>query len=220
MFFFIKCNQTGLVWLFNCPEGCQNILTHKKVKLNQITGIIITHLSIHYISGIIGLLSSFSLNNRQNKLKLYGPAGLQYYLQFLRKYSHTTFQYYLDVYIASQRYIDITKQYTLFIQPITKDYSDRLCCFIEQERKGKFKFKKAQIFQLPQGSLYGNLKRSKKFLLPDGQQICGKYFTNNSHLGLKISHSKNVYCKRNQIEIIHNTDILIINYEKNFYISY
>lgn len=209
MFFFIKCNQTGLVWLFNCPEGCQNILTYKKVKLNQITGIIITHLNVYCISGIIGLLASLNLNNRQNKLQLYGPTGLENYLQFLRKYSHTTFQYYLDIYVTGYRYVKITDQYSLFIQPITQTGDRRLCCFIERENKGKFIFQKAKFFKLPRGCLYGALKSSKKFLLPDGQRICGKYFTYAPHIGLKISYLENIYCKRSQIEILHNTDILI-----------
>ena len=54
--FLVKRSSMGIVWLFNCPEGCQHILIQKKIKLHQINNIFITSLDVKSIAGIIGLL--------------------------------------------------------------------------------------------------------------------------------------------------------------------
>lgn len=212
MSFLIKCNQTGFVWLFNCPEGCQKILIEKKIKFSRIIGIIITNLDNKYIAGMIGLLSSLSLSSRRNKIKIYGPLGLKNYLQFLRKYSQTTFRYILEIYIIHHQYIQITHKYLLYIYPEIQNRCHLTSIFLEKEKVGKFKLKKAQSFSLPAGPLYGKLKTHQKLLLPNGQLISGKHFTQPYSSGVKILYLCYNNCKRDNIENMYKTDIVVENF--------
>ena len=103
--FLIKLSQRGDVWLFNCIESCQHILSIKKIKISQIKKIVITDSSIDHVSGLLGLLSSISLNTMTERIDLFGPDGLQYYIFGGRKYSHTNFRYKLYVHDLSYELI-------------------------------------------------------------------------------------------------------------------
>ena len=86
------CNSKE-IWLLNCSEGCQHLLRKKNIKISYISKIIITSLNIENLSGLLGLLSSLSLINRQKKLSIYSPQGLDKYLNLGKKYSQTNFRY-------------------------------------------------------------------------------------------------------------------------------
>ena len=101
--FFIKFSQCSDVWLFNCFEGCQHVLSINKIKISQIKKIIITENSIYYISGLLGLLSSISLNTEIDRIDIVGPVGLKYYMFGGRKYSQTNFRYKLYIHELSRQ---------------------------------------------------------------------------------------------------------------------
>jgi ribonuclease Z len=198
--FLIKRSSMGIVWLFNCPEGCQHILIQKKIKLHQINNIFITSLEIKNIAGIIGLLSSLSLNSRIHNLSIYGPQGLFQYLQLSRKYSQTTFKYKLNIYILKNGFIKINNLYDTYIYTRNPSINKLQCLILEEEKIGRFKPQKANIFQIKTGPWYGKLKSQYKLIGPDGCIITGKYFTNPYNLGFKITYLFHNYCFRNSIE--------------------
>ncbi|MFN4079805.1 MAG: ribonuclease Z [Saprospiraceae bacterium] len=64
-------------FLLDCGEGTQMQLFRYKVKYERIESIFITHLHGDHIFGMAGLLTSFSLRNRQKPLAVYSPPGLR-----------------------------------------------------------------------------------------------------------------------------------------------
>ena len=68
--FALNLQNSKEIWLFNCNQGCQHQLQKSKIKINHISKIIITSLNIENISGLLGLLSSLSLINRNKKLNI------------------------------------------------------------------------------------------------------------------------------------------------------
>nr|QHO64052.1 Ribonuclease Z [Lympha mucosa] len=217
--FLIKRSSIGIVWLFNCPEGCQHILIQKKIKLNQINNIFITSLEIKNIAGITGLLSSLSLNSRIHTLNIYGPQGLFQYLQLSRKYSQTTFKYKLNIYIVQNGFIKINHLYNTYIYPVHNSNNKLQCLILEEEKTGRFKPQKANIFQIKTGPLYGKLKSKYKLIGPDGCIIRGQYFTNQYDLGFKIIYLFHNYCHRNSIESTWINKIIKQNNNKIISIS-
>nr|YP_009314435.1 Ribonuclease Z [Liagoropsis maxima]SCW22689.1 Ribonuclease Z [Liagoropsis maxima] len=199
--FLIKCSQTGQVWLFNCPEGCQHILNQKRIKIHQIRHIILTNLEIDNLAGIIGLLSSLSLSCRVKTINIYGPPGLLHYLHFARKYSQTTFKYKLIIHIINHEYIDTSLSYLLYSQPVDNHKHSLLYIFLEKEKIGRFQIRKAQIYGIQPGPFYGFLKIQKKYLLPDGNIVSGKHFTHKHAKGLKLLYVPGEYTYRLPFEL-------------------
>lgn len=67
----------GHTFLIDCGEGAQMELRKHKVKFNQIKHIFISHLHGDHCFGLIGLISTFRLLNREAELHIYGPKGIK-----------------------------------------------------------------------------------------------------------------------------------------------
>jgi ribonuclease Z len=64
-------------FLIDCAEGTQVQLRKSKVKFSKINHIFISHLHGDHFYGLIGLISTFMLLNRESDLHVYGPKGIK-----------------------------------------------------------------------------------------------------------------------------------------------
>jgi len=64
-------------FLIDCGEGTQVQLRKQKIKFSRINHIFISHLHGDHFYGLIGLISTFTLLNRENDLHVYGPVGIK-----------------------------------------------------------------------------------------------------------------------------------------------
>lgn len=65
------------VFLIDCAEGTQVQLRKSKVKFSKINHIFISHLHGDHFYGLVGLVSTFMLLNRESDLHIYGPKGIK-----------------------------------------------------------------------------------------------------------------------------------------------
>nr|YP_009773970.1 conserved hypothetical plastid protein [Caulacanthus okamurae]QIZ74587.1 conserved hypothetical plastid protein [Caulacanthus okamurae] len=193
------------IWLFNCCQGCQQMMEKKTIKMSQISKIIITELNIENISGLLGLLSSLSLINRKKVLNIYGIKGLEKYLDFGKKYSQTKFRYNLYFHIFRTGFI--AKNKNCYMYSVLNNIRFEFLLF-SKEQYGKFYLNYAKKFNLVKGPLYGKLKKGYRLLLPDGFILDGNEFTDKNKTGYKKSLIICRYCARNSTEISKESDIL------------
>lgn len=185
--FLIKLKQLGHIWIFNCFEGCQHLLATKNIKVSQIKKIIVTNNNIDNLGGLLGLLSTISLNTNINRIDIYGPEGLDKYVLLGRKYSYTSFRYklYFHTISSSIRINDLD----LSIYAFTNDfsYSDLDYVFIFAENSASFNLNHAIDFNVPFGPLFGFLKSGKNLILPDGFILYSHCFISGYYLGMKLA---------------------------------
>lgn len=79
----------GHTFLIDCGEGTQMELRKHKVKFNQIKHIFISHLHGDHCFGLIGLISTFRLLNREAELHIYGPKGIKDLIMLQLKLSNS-----------------------------------------------------------------------------------------------------------------------------------
>ena len=91
----------GFNFLVDCGEGTQIQLINYKIRRSRISHIFISHLHGDHYFGLIGLLTSFSLLNRQQELHIVGPAPLQQIIELQLKVADTTLCY--DLYFHTIR---------------------------------------------------------------------------------------------------------------------
>jgi len=181
--FIIKLIHLKDIWLFNCCDGCQHILIQEEIKVNYISKIIITNLHPDNLSGLLGLLSSLNLSGRNKPLHIYGPLGLEAYIDLGKKYSHTNFCYNIYIHtIQAGLFIDHTN-YRIY--SIVRDDHFEFT-ILSHEKYGTFSLGKAKKFNIIKGPLYGQLKKGINFILPDGFIINGVEFTNYKCIGIKL----------------------------------
>ena len=95
--------RRGKWWLFDCGEGTQHQIMRSPLKLSQLEKIFITHLHGDHLYGLIGLLASRSLRGgAPSPVQLFGPPGLEDYLNAIMRISPVHLQYPLSITTISE----------------------------------------------------------------------------------------------------------------------
>ena len=90
-------NLLGRFFLIDCGEGTQMQLRKNKIKIQKINFICISHLHGDHYLGLIGLLSTMSLLNRNKELTIFGPKGLDKIIELHLKLSYSKLSYSLNI---------------------------------------------------------------------------------------------------------------------------
>ena len=64
-------------FLVDCGEGTQRQMRKYKVGFAKINQIFISHLHGDHVFGLVGLISTYGILNREKPLHVYGPKGIQ-----------------------------------------------------------------------------------------------------------------------------------------------
>nr|YP_009293713.1 hypothetical protein Rhodyp_117 [Rhodymenia pseudopalmata]AOM64395.1 hypothetical protein Rhodyp_117 [Rhodymenia pseudopalmata] len=200
-FFSLRLIHSKEIWLFNCGEGCQNYCIQEKIKISQISKIIITELKVNNVSGLIGLLSSLSLIKRRKSIRIYGPEGIERYLSLIKQYSKTKFKYDLYIFTLTTGAMISIESLTMyaFINFIRNQAYD--FALINDEKQIKLDSCKAKKFKIRPGPLCGQLKKCFNFILPDGTVLNGNKFIEGKQEGNKFVLISNKYHVRQLNEI-------------------
>jgi len=91
----------GHSMLFDCGEGTQFQLINFRKKIHKISHIFITHLHGDHFYGLAGLLSTMSMLNRSKPIDIFGPQGLQDYLEALEAIASSGHSFDVNVHIVN-----------------------------------------------------------------------------------------------------------------------
>jgi ribonuclease Z len=81
------------LFLIDCGEGTQVELRRNKIKFSKIKHIFISHLHGDHCFGLVGLISTFRLLNRESELHVYGPKGIKEIITLQLKLSNSWTNY-------------------------------------------------------------------------------------------------------------------------------
>lgn len=77
------------LFLIDCGEGTQVELRRNKIKFSKVKHIFISHLHGDHCFGLVGLISTFRLLNRDAELHVYGPKGIKEIITLQLKLSNS-----------------------------------------------------------------------------------------------------------------------------------
>jgi ribonuclease Z len=177
--------------------------------MSQLCRIFITHMHGDHIFGLPGLLASCGLAGNVERVDIYGPAGLNEYLQAAVRYSHTHFSYPVKVHAVRPGIIYEDDEFTVSCGSL----HHRITAFgyrvTEKDRPGRFEVEKAKAMQIPPGRIYGQLKAGETVTLSDGRVINGADFCGPTEIGRKIAYcTDTIYCD-GAVELAQDADVLI-----------
>jgi len=205
----LRLPQRAEVWLFDCGEGTQHQLLRSDLKVSQITRIFITHLHGDHIFGLMGLLASCGLAGNPSQIDIYGPPGLEGYLQACRRHSHSHFSYPVRVHTVQPGIVYEDQGFVVSCCPLQHRITDFGYRVSEKDRAGRFDVEKAAALGIPKGPLYGLLKQGKQVTLPDGRTLNGADFCGSLESGRKLAYcTDTIYCD-NAVELAQDVDVLI-----------
>lgn len=157
----------------------------------------------------MGLLASCGLAGNVTSMDIYGPAGLDDYLQACQRYSQTHFSYPIKVHTVQPGVVFSDSEYSVVCAPLHHRVPAFGYRIIEGDRPGAFDVQKAMQQGVPPGPLYGQLQRGEQVILADGRTLNGPDFCGLPKVGRKIAYcTDTIYCQE-AVELSRDADLVI-----------
>lgn len=206
----LQLDQQSSLWLFDCGEGTQHQVLRSPLRLSQLERIFITHLHGDHLFGLVGLLASRSLQDGiQTPVTLYGPDGIEEYLRTSLEVSRTRLQYPLRIETIRPGLVCSTDKVEVFTAPMLHGIAAFGYAVQERVQPGRFDVEKAHALGIPEGPLFGILKRGESVTLEDGRVIDGKLLVGEERQGRKIVFCGDTTFTPNAVALAKDADLLI-----------
>lgn len=205
----LRLPQKAEVWLFDSGEGTQHQFLRSDLKVSQLSRIFITHLHGDHIFGLPGLLASCGLAGNAKRIDMYGPSGLDDYLQACLRYSQTHLSYPVKVHKSRQGIVYEDEEYVVSCGLLKHRVTAFGYRITEKDRPGHFDVEKAKAYGIPSGPIYGQLKQGKIVTLANGCQVNGAEFCGPTQIGRKFVYcTDTIYCD-GAVELAQGADLLV-----------
>ncbi len=164
-------------FLVDCGEGTQMQMTAYKIKPGKINHIFISHLHGDHYFGLIGLLTSLGLNNRQNPLNIYSPEGLKEIIELQFKVADANLSYPIDFHILKNEGT-IFEDKKIGIECFNVYHRIECWGFIFREKKNNRKINPEKVAQynIP-SSFYENLQEGNDYFFSSNEMIKNESLT-------------------------------------------
>ncbi len=167
------------MFLIDCGEGTQVQLRKNKLKFSKINHIFISHLHGDHFYGLVGLISTFMLLNRQTELHIYGPKGIKEIILIQLRYadSFTGYDLYFHELETKQSEV-IYEDDKVIVKTIPLRHRIYTNGFLFQEKVGDRKLNIDVVNQYEIDSCYyQKIKNGKDITLEDGTVLSNEDLT-------------------------------------------
>jgi ribonuclease Z len=198
------------LFLIDCGEGTQVQLRKNKIKFSAINHIFISHLHGDHFYGLIGLISTFNLLNRNNDLTVYGPKGIQEVIKLQLKLSNSWPQYELHfVELTSTESEIIFEDDKVIVKTIPLKHRVYTNGFLFQEKikERKLNVNAVQNYEI-ETCYFQNIKNGKDITLEDGRVIPNSELTFDPEVPKSYAFCSDTMYNESIISIINNVDVL------------
>ena len=167
------------LFLIDCGEGTQVELRRNKVKFSKIRHIFISHLHGDHFYGLIGLISTFMLLNRETELHIFGPKGIKEIITLQLKLSNSWTSYPLYFHELSGREPEvILDDKKVTVETIPLDHRIYTNGFLFREKPGERKLLMDKVLNYNiEVAYYRGIKKGKDVVLEDGTIVPNKELT-------------------------------------------
>lgn len=157
--------------LIDCGEGTQMQLSRYKIRRGKLNHIFISHLHGDHYFGLIGLISSMALLNREQPLHLFAPVGLEEIIQLQLKVASTTLPFPLIFHPLEKEGL-ILEESKFTVETFQTQHRIPCWGFLIREKKEPRKIDKDKAVQyhIP-SAYYQSLKAGYDYTAKDGTVI-------------------------------------------------
>ena len=198
-------------FLIDCGEGTQRQMRKYKVGFSRINHIFISHLHGDHFFGLIGLISTFGILNREKELHLFGPKGIKEVINLQLKYSKSYVKYDLIFHELNSKKSELIfedeKVEVLTIPLHHRVYTNGFL-FKEKENSRKLNMSEIRKFEEIEVCDYNNLKVGRDFTLTSGETIQNSLLTQDPKKPMSYAYCSDTSYKPDIVEIIKKSDLL------------
>ena len=198
-------------FLIDCGEGTQRQMRLNKVGFSKINTIFISHLHGDHFFGLIGLISTFGILNREKELHIYGPKGIKEVINIQLKHSKSYVKYKIifhELNSTESELIFEDEKVKVYTIPLNHRVYTNGFLFKEKEKSRKINISAVKKFKEIDICDYNNLKAGKDFKLDSGDVIENSELTYNPEKPLSYAYCSDTSYKPTIIEMIEGADLL------------
>lgn len=199
--------------LIDVGEGTQQQILRSGVRRGRIDRILITHLHGDHFYGLIGLLTSFQLNRREEPLQLVGPPGLVRYISFMKELSKTDFAYRLEILelpgLTKPEVVLETSDYEVWAGPLRHRLTTIGYRIVEKDRPGRFDAEAAGRLGVPFGPERGRLLRGEDLVLADGREVRAADLVGPPRRGASVAVCTDTAACPEAVALARDVDLLV-----------
>ena len=198
------------LFLIDCGEGTQVQLRKNKIKFSKINHIFISHLHGDHCYGLIGLVSTFMLLNRENDLHIYGPQGIKEIIRLQLKLSNSwpVFKLFFHELTSTESEV-IFEDEKVIVKTIPLKHRIYTNGFLFQEKTGerKLDINAVQEYEI-ETCYFQNIKNGKDITLEDGTTISNHLLSHNPVPPKSYAFCSDTIFDESIAPFIENVDVL------------
>jgi len=206
----IAIQRKGELILFDCGEGVQRQMVKAGLGFNKKMKVFITHMHGDHMLGLPGLIQTMSLLDRIRKLEIYGPTGLEDFVEAIEKTVQFTLTFPLQIVeIKRGGLVCEEKEYEIYAT-----WADHMApafaySLVEKPRPGKFYPEKAKALGVPEGVLWSKLQHGSAIKLPNERVVEPEEVVGPPRPGRKIAYTGDSRSTKSLVKLAKNADLLI-----------
>jgi ribonuclease Z len=206
----LQLDQQSCLWLFDCGEGTQHQFLRSPLRLSQLERIFITHLHGDHLFGLVGLLASRSLQDGiESPVTLYGPEGIVEYVRACLDVGRTRLQFPLHIEVVRAGVVCETETTQVLCAPMQHGIPAFGYAVQERVQTGRFDVDQARALGVPEGPLFGRLKKGEQVALEDGRVIDGRTLVGGDRPGRRFVFCGDTTFTPNAIQLAQDADMLV-----------
>ncbi len=198
-------------FLIDCGEGTQRQMRKYKVGFSKINHIFISHLHGDHFFGLIGLISTFGILNREKELYIYGPKGIKEVTMLQLKISKSYSKFNIIFHELSSKESELIfedDKVTVHTIPLNHRVYTNGFLFTEKEKPRKLNMLNISGFPEIDRADYLNIKAGKDVVLFSGKIVKNSDLTINPPKAKSYAFCSDTCYKPDIVSIIKDVDLL------------
>lgn len=198
-------------FLIDCGEGTQRQMRKYKVGFSKISHIFISHLHGDHFFGLVGLLSTYGILNREKEIHVYGPKGIQEVVELNLKIAQSYAKFPIIFHeLNSNKSELIFEDDNVSVSTIPLDHRVYTNGFLfrEKEKPRKLNFGVIESYPEIEKCDYQNLKLGNDFTLKNGKIIPNSELTIDPSKPLSYAYCSDTRYKPELASLLEKVDLL------------
>ncbi len=201
----------GRYFLIDCAEGTQHQMRRFHIPYTKINHIFISHLHGDHFFGLIGFLSSLSLQNRKGEMHVYADKRLQEIFSCQLKIMNSRMSYPVVFHALSRNAEVIFEDKVLTVSsfPLMHRPDAPVCGFLfrEKERERTIRRDMAAAWKVPVAFMQ-YLKKGADFITPEGEIVSNARLTADPPPSRSYAYMTDTLFRERFADYIRGTDLL------------
>jgi ribonuclease Z len=198
------------VFLIDCAEGTQVQLRKSKIKFSKINHIFISHLHGDHFYGLVGLISTFMLLNRDSDLHVYGPKGIKeiILLQLRASGSYTGYSlYFHELESKSSEVIYEDEKVRVSTIPLNHRIYTNGYLFQEKNKERKLNIEAVEDYAIDK-VYYNKIKYGGDITLEDGRVLPNAALSFDPAIARSYAYCSDTLYDERIVPLIEGVDLL------------